>query len=174
MAPSDTDRTLAICDLLLGAAHADAHFHDRERKKVRDLLTDLCGGEALPSDVEARIDAFKPAEFDVATAAVPFRGDSVEEKRKLLHLVAAIHEADEELDFDEDDYLRALASALELEDADLRGLVLEFEVEELRDTFTQLRSTPPPIPDAARSKKGAAATAPTSLAAGSIDVELDD
>jgi uncharacterized tellurite resistance protein B-like protein len=151
MASSDTDRTLAICDLLLGAAHADEHFHDEERETVRELLTDLHGGETLPAEVEARIQAFTPAGFDVAAAATAFRGDPVDERRKLLHLVSAIHDADEELDLAEDDYLRALSGALDLPASELSGLALEFEVEELRDSFTRLRSTPPPIPAAARS-----------------------
>jgi uncharacterized tellurite resistance protein B-like protein len=150
MAPSDPDRTLAICDLLLGAAHADEHFHDEERETVRELLADLHGGEKLPDALETRIQAFTPTGFDVALTAAPFRGDSIEERRKLLHLVSAIHDADEELDLAEDDYLRALATALELPAEELSGLALEVEVEELRDSFVRLRSTPPPIPAAAR------------------------
>ena len=75
MAPSDPDRTLAICDLLLGAAHADEHFHDEERETVRELLSDLHGGETLPAELEKRIEVFTPAGFDVASVAAPFRGD---------------------------------------------------------------------------------------------------
>jgi uncharacterized tellurite resistance protein B-like protein len=162
MASPDRDRTLAICDLLLGAAHADSHFHDQERRRVRELLTELHGG-ALPPEVETRIGSFGAAGFDLARAAAAFLGDPIEEKRKLLHLVAAIHDADEELDLDEDEYLRSLGSALGMGADDLRGLVLEFEVEELRDSFTRLRKQPPPIPGAAR-KDGDAG----------VDVELDE
>src|SRR5687768_13159350 len=67
MAP--LDRTLAICDLLLGAAHADSNFTDRERATVRELLSDLFGSEELPSEVEARIDLFQPGKFAVDAAA---------------------------------------------------------------------------------------------------------
>jgi len=166
MASPDHDRTLAICDLLLGAAHADSHFHDEERQTVRELLAGLHGDGPLPPEVEARIDGFDPKSFDLERAASGFRADPVEEKRKLVHLVAAIHEADEELDLDEDGYLRALGAALELPAEELEGLALEFEVEDLRDDFAGLRSVPPPIPEAARSKKP--------RTNGAVDVEVDE
>jgi uncharacterized tellurite resistance protein B-like protein len=164
MASSDPDRTLAICDLLLGAAHADSYFHAREQARVRQLLSEL-HGSSLPAEVETRIAGFAPAGFDVARAAAPFRGDPIEERRKLLHLVAAIHDADEELDLDEDQYLRALAAALEVPKEDLDGLVVEFEVEELRDSYTRLKRQPPPIPDAARARRGDGAA---------VEVDLDE
>ncbi|HTE50372.1 MAG TPA: TerB family tellurite resistance protein [Kofleriaceae bacterium] len=166
MASPDHDRTLAICDLLLGAAHADSHFRDEERDTVRKLLVELGGGAALAPEVEERIGSFAAAGFDLARAAAAFAGDPIEEKRKLLRLVSAIHDADEELDLDEDAFLRGLAGALELPDDELNGLALEFEVEELRESYTALRSGPPPIPDAARSGKP--------REGGAVDVELDD
>lgn len=162
MGSPDQDRTLAICDLLLGAAHADSHFHDQERQRVRELMTELQGGP-LPTEVEARIGSFRVAAFDVTRAAGEFRGDPIEEKRKLVRLVAAIHEADEELDLDEDQYLRALGAALDLPADEMRGLVLEFEVEELRDSFTRLKRQPPPIPEDARKGRSEG-----------VDVELED
>jgi len=142
------DRTLAICDLLLGAAHADSNFSDRERATVRELLADLFGSDQLPSEVDARIDLFQPDKFVVDAAAEPFRGDSQDEKKKLLYLVAAVHEADEELDFAEDDYMRALGLALELPADALKELVIDVEVEaeDLREDFSQLRKAPPPTP----------------------------
>lgn len=158
------DRTLAICDLLLGAAHADSNFSDRERATVRELLGDLFGSEELPSEVEARIDLFQPGEFAVDTAAEPFRGDPVEEKKKLLYLVAAVHEADEELDFAEDDYMRALGLALELSAEVLKDLVIEVEVEteDLKKDFDKLRKGPPAIPGSA------------ARGGDTVDVDMDD
>ena len=146
MASPDLDRTLAICDLLLGAAHADANFRDEERDTVRELLEELGGGAALSPDVEARIAGFAPAGFDLAAAAAPFQKDSDDDKRKLLHLVSAIHEADEELDLDEDAFLKGLGTALGLPADEVKELSLEFEVEELQESFTFLRRTPPPVP----------------------------
>jgi uncharacterized tellurite resistance protein B-like protein len=155
MAP--LDRTLAICDLLLGAAHADSNFTDRERVTVRELLADLFGSEELPSEVEARIDLFQADKFDVKSAAAAFQSDSVDEKKKLLYLVAAVHEADEELDFAEDDYMRALGKALELPADVLDDLVIEVESEDLADDFQALRKAPPPVPGT-----------------GTVDVDMDD
>jgi uncharacterized tellurite resistance protein B-like protein len=174
MSSPDHARTLAICDLLLGAAHADDYFHDQEREAVRDLLLDLHGGDELPDEVEARIEGFDAAGFEVARAAEPFRADPADERKQLLHLVAAIHDADEELDLSEDDYLRALAAALELPAEELRGLVLEFEVEELRDSFTRLQGGPPPIPAAARAAKPKPADAEGSAASDDVDVKIED
>jgi len=161
------DRTLAICDLLLGAAHADSTFHERERERVRELLAELEGSKALAAEVEARIGAFSPAGFDLARAAAGFVGDSLEEKRALVRLIGAVHDADEELDLAEDDYLHELAAAIELPEEELSGLALDFEVEELRDGFTRLKNVPPPIPEAARARSEAAAPA-------SVDVDIDD
>src|SRR5262245_13222267 len=107
------DRIVPLCDLLLGAAHADKQFKDREREEVRGMLADLTGGK-LTTELEARIDTFDPGDFDLASTAAAFRTDSADDKRRLLFLVAAINDADEELDLAEDEYLRALAKALDL------------------------------------------------------------
>ena len=96
-----TDRILPLCDLLLGAAYADKELKDQERDEVRALLEDLAGD--LPTDVELRLTSFDPAKFDLATAAAPFRGDTEDERKKLLFLVSAVNESDEEIDFSEDE-----------------------------------------------------------------------
>jgi uncharacterized tellurite resistance protein B-like protein len=139
------DRILPLCDLLLGAAHADRRFVAREREAVRELLADLLGGKLTP-EVEGRIAKFSPATFDLATCAAEFRGDPEDDRRRLLFLVAAVHDADEELDFAEDEYLRKLASALELPAGALAGLTIEVEVETLRDSLAKIRKGPPPPP----------------------------
>src|SRR5262245_42409935 len=165
MPVSDHDRTLAICDLLLGAAHADAHLHEQEARRVRELLTEL-HGSPLPPEVDARLRSFTAAEFDLEKAANLFRADPIEERRKLIRLVDAVHDADEERDLDEDYFLRKLGQALGLPADEMKGLTLEFEVEELRATFTRLRATPPPIPQAIRTAKGTGAI--------DVDVDLDE
>ena len=149
------DRILPLCDLLLGAAYADKELKDQEKDEVRSLLEGL-GGE-LPPEVEQKIVQFDPGKFDVKEAAAAFKGDSEEERKKLLYLVAAVNEADDEIDFAEDDYLRALADALSLPKSALEGLTVEIETEELKETFQKVRKGPPPIP-----KK-----------AGSVDVDID-
>lgn len=143
------DRTMAICDLLLGAAYADDQFTNQERQTVRELLGDLCGGTDLPSEIEARIELFDPKSYDMDKTCAPFAGDSEDDRRKLLHLIAAVHEADEELDFAEDDYVRAVAESLNLPEETLTGIAVDFEVEELKEDFAKLRKTPPPVPGSA-------------------------
>ena len=138
------DRAEALCDLLLGAAYADSHFHEREKAFVRAHLVALCGGE-LPRELAARIDAFDPTRFTVETAAAAFAPSSTDQKRDLLELVAALHDTDEELDLAEDDYLRALARALAAEDC-LGDLALQYSSQKLRSTFDSLRAVLPPPP----------------------------
>jgi len=139
------DRILPLCDLLLGAAHADDRFEDREDEAVRALLTELSGTE-LSLDAEQRLANFDPKAFDLAVTAKEFTSDSEDDKKRLLHLVAAINDADEEVDFAEDEYLRALAKALDLPDAALAGLVVEVEVADLKEDFVKVRKGPPPPP----------------------------
>jgi len=136
-----TDRILPLTDLLLGAAYADQELKDQERDAVRALLEELVG--ELPVEVEQRVAAFDPKAFELAAAAAPFRGDSEDDRSKLLHLVSVVNEADEEIDFAEDDYLRDLCKALGLPASALAGLTVEMDLEE---SFAQVRKGPPPPP----------------------------
>ncbi len=139
-----SDRILPLCELLLGAAYADKELKDAEKDEVRSLLEGLAG--ELPTEVELKIASFDPKQFDLARSAAPFKGDSEDDRKKLLYLVAAVNEADEELDLAEDDYLRALGGALGLPNSALEGLTIEIETEELKQTFQQVRKGPPPPP----------------------------
>lgn len=139
------DRILPLCDLLLGAAHADQQYKDRERDEVRGLLEDLTGAAPTP-ELEERIARFDPARFDLAAVAAEFRGDPADDRRRLLFLVAAVHDADEELDFAEDEFLRALGAALDLPASALAGLTLDVEIDDLRADLAKVRRGPPPPP----------------------------
>ena len=139
------DRILPICDLLLGAAYADHELKDREREEVREMLADLSGAK-LGAELEDRIAKFDPKSFDLAKTAAVFQGDTEDERRRLLFLVAAINDADEEVDFAEDEYLRAVAQALALPASALHGMTIDVEVEELREDFQKVRKGPPPPP----------------------------
>ena len=138
------DRILPLCELLLGAAYADKELKDQEKDEVRSLLEGLAGD--LPTEVELKISSFDPASFDLKASAAPFKGDGEEDRKKLLYLVAAVNEADDEIDFAEDDYLRDLAAALDLPKSALEGLTVEVETEELKETFKAVRKGPPPPP----------------------------
>lgn len=139
------DRIGPLCDLLLGAAYADDEFKDREREEVRGLLEDLGG---LDADIGKRIDAFDPKKHDIAKSCAAFTGDSDDDRRKVLFLVAAINDADEEVDFAEDDYLRAVATALKLPSSALDGMTIDVELDEIQVTFDEVRKGPPPPPPA--------------------------
>jgi uncharacterized membrane protein YebE (DUF533 family) len=138
------DRILPLCDLLLGAAHADRVVRDEERDEIRGLLEDIAG--ELPTEVELRIASFDPAKFDLTATARAFASDSEDDRKKLLLLASAVIESDDEIDFAEDDYLRALAVALSLPASALVGLTVDIETEELKDTFQKVRKGPPPPP----------------------------
>ena len=155
------DRILVLVDLFMGALHSDDRFTGEEAVAIRRLLHDLLltgseatEGDPLPSDVEARIEAFDPARFDLRAAAQDFISDPPMKKRRLLELVAAMVLADGELDLAEDDYLRALAEHLGMRLDDYQDLLLDIEIEVLRQSFAELRQAkpakprvaPPPIP----------------------------
>lgn len=153
-----SDRIVPLCDLLLGAAYADKQFKDREREEVTGMLSDLAG--SLTPELSAQIDGFDPKTFDLAKTAAAFASDGEDERRRLLFLVAAINDADEEHDFAEDEYLRSLAKALALPASALDGLIIDVEVEELKETFDKVRKGPPPPP--VPKKKD-----------GSVDIDMD-
>jgi uncharacterized tellurite resistance protein B-like protein len=142
------DRILPLTKLLLGAAYADNELKDQERDEVRALLEELAG--ELPTEVELEIVKFDPKAFDLTAVAGEFAGDTEDDRKKLLFLVSAVIEADEEIDFSEDDYLRALAEALKLPKTALAGLTVDVETEDLKQTFAQVRKGPPPPPKAAK------------------------
>jgi uncharacterized tellurite resistance protein B-like protein len=144
MSTMTTDRILTLSELLLGAAYADKELKDQERDEVRTLLQGLACD--LPAEVDEKLKSFDPDKFDLKASAATFVGDSEEDRKKLLFLVAAVNEADDELDFAEDDYLRDLAAALELPASALEGLAMEVETEELKESFQAVRKGPPPPP----------------------------
>jgi uncharacterized tellurite resistance protein B-like protein len=143
---ASVDRLIPLSDLLLGAAYADDHLDDREKERVLALLGEVLEGEELPDALTAWIDAFDPKSFNLETSCAEFAEDPAVDKRRLLELICAVHEADEELDFGEDDYLRAVARALDIPDSELEDLTLVVEVHTLSDHIKTLRKGPPPPP----------------------------
>ncbi len=136
-----TDRIFPLCELLLGAAYSDEELHDKEKLEIRALLIELAGEQRV--EVEACIASFEPEKFELSSVVGVFRDDPEEERHRLLRLVATVIEADDELDFRENDYLRALASALRLPESALAGLVVDIEIEEIQDTFDAVAKRPP-------------------------------
>lgn len=135
------DRIILLTDLLLGAVHADDEQRGTERDAVRRLLSQLLEGGALPEEVNARIDAFPVESFDLAAAAADFADDPPIQKRQLLELVAAVRDADGEIDLAEDQYMVDLAQALGMDESEYADLTLDYEVEELRSSLASLRGS---------------------------------
>ena len=141
------DRILILTDLFMGALWADDEFSLDEQKAVRVLLADLLlvTPTTLPEDVERRIVEFDPLAFDLEVAASDFSADPPMAKRRLLELVGRMVDADGVVDMMEDEYLRRLAGLLGMEYSEYSDLVLDYEVDELRESFEQLRVPPPPM-----------------------------
>jgi len=142
---TNSDRIFPLCELLLGAAYADDEFHASEKREIRALLVELAG--EMRVEVEACIASFEPEKFKPASVIGIFKDDSAEEREKLLRLLATVIEADDEIDLAENEYLREVATALALPKSALEGLVVDVEIEEIKETFEEVRKKgPPPIP----------------------------
>jgi len=141
---STSDRIFPLCELLLGAAYADDELHPQEKTEIRALLVELAG--ELRVEVEACIASFEPDKFNLSSIIGVFKDDSEEERQKLLLLASTVIEADDEIDLAENDYLRELATALELPASALSGLTVDIEIEEVKQTFDAVRKGPPPLP----------------------------
>jgi uncharacterized tellurite resistance protein B-like protein len=126
---SPKERILAIGKILAAAAHADGHVEAAEVHKIYEILErEWRGsglGDHLAEDVLETVNSFDPKRVTVSELAAPFVGESDDGKRKLLELVVGVHDADGELDFQEDAYLNGLAKALGLEDEQYQDLLLE-------------------------------------------------
>ena len=114
-----------ITNLLLGAAYADKHLEGEETATIERLLCKLVGKDELPIAQSSQMKSFSPAAFDVSAAAQSLAGLDESDKRKVLEMVCAVHDADEELDLAEDAYLRKVATGLGFADDAIGGLALD-------------------------------------------------
>ena len=131
------DHILTITDLLLGAAYADKRLEGQETDSIRSLLVKLSGKKRLPDAVEARFKDFSPAAHD-ATAAGKRLSHLGDDRRRVLEMIAAVSESDEEIDLAEDRYLRTVAEAMGLPDKAFRDLVVDFtEIDELEGILSE-------------------------------------
>lgn len=142
-----SESILTITDLLLGAVYADGERSGDEVQTVRDLLRELLDAKELPESLDARISHFEPGDFSLDESAAAFASAEPERKRRVLELVAAVRDADGEVDVAEDEYLVSLAKALGMKEAEYADLTLDYEIEDLRDHLANLRSLPPPVPE---------------------------
>ncbi len=136
-----------LADLLMGAAYADKEFDGREDETVRAKLRAWFDVPELPTELDERLKSFESSTFDLESTAALLGIVERDEALKVLEIVAAVHEADDELDLDEDAYLRTLAKCLGVDEADYTDLQLEIvSIEDLQKDLATLSSKPPPIP----------------------------
>ncbi len=148
MSDFESSRVIPIlADLLMGAAYADRKIDGRELETVRAKLRAWLEVDTLPDDVKEHLEEFDPEAFNLEGTAALLRFEDAAQSRKVLELVVAVHEADDELDLDEDAYLRDLAKAMGLDESNYSDLKLEIlSVEDLRDGIREITAQPPPIP----------------------------
>jgi uncharacterized tellurite resistance protein B-like protein len=134
------DRLPLVADLLMDAAYADQRLEGEEKPMVKRLLREILDVQALPMDLDFRVDEFDPHKFDRAATVGAFAADPDELKHRLLELVAAVHGADGEIDFAEDEHLRAVGAGLGLPPEAFQELVVDIIEEiDLGDDLDRLR-----------------------------------
>ncbi len=117
----------AITDLLLGAAFADKRLEGVEVNTIQKLLCKLMGTETIPAAQADQMSRFNPARFEVEQRCAGLSDLAASQRMEVLRMVAAVNDADEELDMAEDNYLRKVAKALELPEDAYDTLTIEVE-----------------------------------------------
>lgn len=125
-----------ITNLLLGAAYADKRLQGDEVASIRKLLTTLLGVDTLPGAQSDQIASFSPARFNPEEAAASLKVLSAEDRRRVVDMIVAVHESDEELDLAEDAYLERVAKGIGLSDDEIGELTLEVEIEDLAGSLS--------------------------------------
>jgi uncharacterized tellurite resistance protein B-like protein len=134
------DRLPLVADLLMDAAYADERLEGEEKPMVKRLLREILDLPTLPMDIDFRVDEFDPRRFDRAAAVAAFVADPPAIRRRLLELIAAVHAADGEIDFAEDEHLRGVGAGLGLRPVEFQELVVEvIEEIDLGEDLDRLR-----------------------------------
>ena len=118
---------------------------------MKEILCELTGRMTLPSNLEQRLRDFEPSKLDVRATVERMQLSGDADKRKLLELITAVHDADEIWDFDEDLYLRGVAAALGVPDSAISDLtVAELQIDVIAEALLPpplpKKSVPPPLP----------------------------
>ena len=132
-------RTELIADLLMGAAHADPTQTADPYDLACVALKQVMGAAYILSAINGRLQAFDVSSFDMAATVGELGLDDPIEKRQLLELIVAVHDADETIAPDRDAYLRAVAEALGLAPEDYADLTVD--VLDARDSIVESRDS---------------------------------
>ena len=132
-----------LAAISLGAAHPDAHLAAQQLATAEAILRTVGGCDELPPAVTERLEKFDPRQLDVAAEVKALMLLGASEKRKLVELVAKVHDSDDIWDFAEDDYLRRVAKACGLREADYADLAVgDITLEDIGPVLL-----PPPLPE---------------------------
>jgi uncharacterized tellurite resistance protein B-like protein len=130
----------------MGAAHADPLQTDDPYKIVCTALKQVMGAGYLLTEMGGRLEAFDNESFDLEATVSGLGLKDAVEKRQLLELVAAVHNADEIVAEEEDEFLRDVAEAMGLAEDSYADLTLDIverhSLYEARDSLLG----PPPLP----------------------------
>ncbi|MBV1860856.1 MAG: TerB family tellurite resistance protein [Nannocystaceae bacterium] len=118
-----------ITDLLLGAAYADKRLEGDELRAITTMVCKMLGTDELPEAQQRQLKAFNPAKFDVSAGSASLASLADDDKKRVLELVASINESDDVIDFDEDAYLRKVATGLGVDES----VIAEHTIEILSD-----------------------------------------
>ncbi len=113
-----------ITRLLLGAAYADKRLEGAEVARIEQILRQVLGGEPEAAQTDL-LRSFSPAGFNVHSTASTLTGLDAADKRKLLELIASVNDADDELDLNEDAYLRHVALGMGVAESEISDLTLD-------------------------------------------------
>ena len=135
----DSNQLPALTDILMAGAHADQKLDGREVEAVRRMLVEaMKDANELPEEIEKRIERFDPEQFDLEVAVMRLGKLDSLHRRAILEMLADLSEADEEIDLQEDEFLRRVAKELNAGDDELEGLTVEVEI------VTKKKQPPPP------------------------------
>lgn len=129
------EQLAALCDLLMAAAHADGEFDGLEAGEIADVLDEVVRGD-LPAEISTRLTRFDAVSFDLQATVTSLEGLSADDRRSVLALVARVIEADDLNDLAEAEFIRAVATALKCNAADVAEHTFEVEI----------LPGPPPLP----------------------------
>ncbi len=76
--------------VLLGAAHVDEHFHDKERDSLVEKLSEEFDLRPIPRALWEALSTFKWEEFDLAERCRSLQSRDSNEGRQVLRLVAEL------------------------------------------------------------------------------------
>ena len=112
--------------VLLGAAHVDEHFHDKERDSLVEKLSEEFDLRPIPRALWEALSTFKWEEFDLAERCRSLQSLDSKERRQVLRLVAELTLADGVIDLRENSFLLKVADTLGATRDELTELVDEY------------------------------------------------